>query len=185
MAQAVSHRPVPLRTAFDPWPVRVGFVVDSLTVRNVSFRPHRTSVFPLIVVPPVLHTMLLLTEGRAGELWESSNKQYPVGYRGVLDAEVLSQCSLFPVSACCLLVSSSSLFPFYQCNIPLCACHPYFWFTDTSVLHSPLDTVRTVSCIVWHVSCAFRPRSLHHQPDNIRCPLSERHFWINARVTSC
>jgi hypothetical protein len=90
-----------------------------LTLRHVSFRPQRTSVFPLIVVPPVLHTMLLLTEGRAGEVWEFSNKQCPVGYRGALDAEVLSHCSLFPVSAYYWLVSSSSLVPFITATFHL------------------------------------------------------------------
>ena len=118
---------------------------------KTCFRPHRTSVFPLIVVPPVLQTMLLLTEGRAGEVWESSNKQCPVGYRRALDAEVFSHCSFYPVSACCLLVSSLSLVPFYHCNIPFYACHPYHCFSDTSALHSHLDTVLTVSSIVWHV----------------------------------
>jgi len=66
----------------------VVFVVDSLTLKHVSFRPHHTLVFSLIVVPPVLQTMLLLTEGRAGEVCESSNKECHVGYRGALDAEV-------------------------------------------------------------------------------------------------
>ena len=35
----------PLGPAFDPGPVLVGFVVDTLALRQVSFRPHRTSVF--------------------------------------------------------------------------------------------------------------------------------------------
>jgi hypothetical protein len=69
----------PLRSAFDPGPVRVGFVVDSLMRRHVSFRPHRTSVFP-----PNCRSASAAdyAEGRAGEIWESSNKQCPVGYRG-------------------------------------------------------------------------------------------------------
>lgn len=168
MAQAVSRRGLsPLRSAFDSRPVRVLFVVDSSTVRRVSFRPHHTLAFPLIVVPPALQTMLLLTEGRAGEVWESSDKESHVGYRGTLYAEVLSHWSLFPLSACYLLVSSLSLVSFYHCNIPFSACHPYL-----CLLTRQLDTVLAV----WHTGCAFRPKSLHHQPDNIGCPLSERHF---------
>ena len=145
--------------------------------------------------------MLLLTEGRAGEIWESSNKQCPVGYRGALDTEVLLHFLLFRVSACCFLrvsstsrsllshfllfrvsaccllrVSSTSLVPFYYRNIPFFVCHPYLRFTDVCVLHNSLDSLLTVSNTVWHVCCGFRPRSLHQQLDNIRCRLSERQF---------
>jgi len=46
--------------------------------------------------------MLLLTEGRAGEVWESSNKECHVGYRGALDAEVLhtALCFIFQLVTC-------------------------------------------------------------------------------------
>ena len=126
-----------------------------MTLRHVSFSPHRTSVFPLIVVPPVLQTMLLLAEGRAGEVWESTNKECHVGYRGALDAEVLSHCSVFPVSvsACYLLVSSSSPVPVYHSNIPFSACHPYLCFTDTSCGHCTCCVARLL-CISTKVSAS-------------------------------
>ena len=66
----------PHRNAFEPRPVRLGFVVDKVPLGQVLLRVLLFS--PVSIVPPMLHTniyvVILSSEGQASEKWEPSKK---------------------------------------------------------------------------------------------------------------
>ena len=72
-----------------------------LVIRGTGFFPS-TSVFPVSIIPPILHTfislILLLSEGQAGEACERSNKAVLcVGSTGQKTARNLTQFLVFNV----------------------------------------------------------------------------------------
>ena len=52
----------PWRLGFIPRPVHVGFVVDKVALGQVSLRVCR--FFPVSIIPPMLHTLLSITDAR-------------------------------------------------------------------------------------------------------------------------
>ena len=95
--------------------------MDKAALDQVSLRV--LPISPVIIIPQMLHLhyMLLLPEGQTRDVWETSNRIFFFGNRGVLDRKVLSLFFLtsLPQAASCwsLVMESIGRSKASQCEI--------------------------------------------------------------------
>jgi hypothetical protein len=89
---------LPRRTGFDPGWVQVKFEADDVALCQIF--PSSTSVFPVNIYPKLFVRIFIsvnsLSEGQAGEVWASSNKEVFCVISGSTGHKTCCPCSSAP-----------------------------------------------------------------------------------------